>query len=76
MFAGVPMSTPGTLSAQRRQLRALGIGISELPALRDVDTIADARAVAGPAPVTRFARALADSGHARDHEQPVPVAAA
>lgn len=75
VFAGVPMSSPGTLSAQRRRLRALGMSISELPSLRDVDTIADARAAARAAPVTRFARALADSGHAGDHEQPVPVAA-
>jgi rSAM/selenodomain-associated transferase 1 len=57
-FAGVPMSTAGTAAAQRRRLRELGLRWRELPALRDVDTIADARAVATADPATRFAAAL------------------
>lgn len=74
-FAGVPMSSPQTLAAQRERFHALGLGFAELPALRDVDTIADARAAAGAAPASRFARALAASGHAGDEQQAVPVAA-
>jgi hypothetical protein len=59
VFAGVPMSQSQTCAAQRARLRALGLVIRELPALRDVDVIADARAVAAQAPTTRFARAFA-----------------
>jgi uncharacterized protein len=36
--------------------------VAALPALRDVDRIADARAVAALAPAGRFARALALTG--------------
>ena len=50
--------------------------MAELPPLRDVDCIEDARAVAAHAPGTRFAAALAASGHAGDHDQAVPEAAA
>lgn len=59
VFAGVPMSDDRTCAAQRERLRALGLTLHELPALRDVDDIADARAVAAYAPQTRFARTLA-----------------
>jgi uncharacterized protein len=59
VFAGVPMSTPATARAQRARLQALGIRWRELAPLRDVDTIADARAVARDHPRTRFAAALA-----------------
>jgi uncharacterized protein len=58
VFRGVPMSESGTGAAQRRRLRALGLRTALLPELRDVDTIADARAVAAAAPRTRFAAAL------------------
>ena len=58
VFAGVPMSDPATCAAQRDRLRALGLRTRELPALRDVDDIADAYAVAALAPRTRFAHAL------------------
>jgi uncharacterized protein len=60
---GLPMSSPLTGAAQRARLRALGLGVEELSALRDVDTIADARAVARIAPQTRFARRLRTMGH-------------
>lgn len=76
VFANVPMSSPGTLAAQRRRLRALGLSVSELAPLRDVDTIQDARAAAQIATDTRFARALDASGHAGHDHQAVPVAAA
>ncbi len=58
VFRGVPMSSNDTCSAQRGRLRRLGLLWAELPALRDVDTIADARAVAAAAPETQFARTL------------------
>ena len=59
VFAGVPMSNPATCAVQRRRLHSLGLTTLELPELRDVDDIADARAVAALAPHTRFARTLA-----------------
>ena len=59
VFAGVPMSDPETCAVQRARLRALGLKTDELPALRDVDDIADGRAVAALAPRSRFARTLA-----------------
>jgi rSAM/selenodomain-associated transferase 1 len=54
-FAGVPMSAPDTGRRQRRRLRALGLGVARLPALRDVDRADDVRAVAREAPGTGFA---------------------
>ncbi len=58
-FDGVPMSADGTGAAQLARLEALGLRVSQLPELRDVDAIADAFAVAEQAPLTRFAAALA-----------------
>ena len=58
VFAGVPMSADDTGDRQRARLEELGLGIVDLPALLDVDTIEDARTVARLAPQTRFARAL------------------
>lgn len=52
---GVPMSVPETCTAQRERLRSLGLAVSELPVLRDVDTFEDALAVAEAAPGSRFA---------------------
>ena len=73
VFDGVPMSTPHTGSAQLVRLRALGLRTAALPALRDVDTIEDARRVAREAPATRFARAVRElsAAHAAHDEQPV-----
>ncbi|MDQ6799003.1 MAG: DUF2064 domain-containing protein [Actinomycetota bacterium] len=59
-LVGVPMSSPLTLSAQRDRLAGLGMTVADLPALRDVDDITDARAVAGDIPHSRFAVTLAD----------------
>lgn len=59
VFRGVPMSAGDTLSHQRRRLRRLGLAVYEQRPLRDVDTIADARAVAAQAPHSRFAAAMA-----------------
>jgi rSAM/selenodomain-associated transferase 1 len=59
VFSGVPMSVTRTGAVQRARLAGLGLRTAELPALRDVDDIADARAVAAAAPRSRFAEALA-----------------
>jgi len=75
-FAGVPMSTATTHSAQADRLRALGLRTLALPPLRDVDSIADAREVARGAPGTAFAAALRASGLAGDDREPVSEAAA
>jgi hypothetical protein len=61
VFAGVPMSAPDTCARQQARLDALGLTTASLPPLRDVDTIADARAVAAAVPRSRFAAALAQS---------------
>jgi uncharacterized protein len=58
-LASVPMSRSTTWTKQRARLRELGLRVHEQPALRDVDTIADALAVARQAPRSRFASALA-----------------
>lgn len=57
--AGVPMSQPTTLRWQRARLSALGLTVSDLPLLRDVDTIEDAWAVASTIPQSLFAATLA-----------------
>jgi rSAM/selenodomain-associated transferase 1 len=59
VFARVPMSRVYTGAIQRARLAALGLRTVDLPALRDVDDIAAARAVAAAAPRSRFATALA-----------------
>jgi uncharacterized protein len=59
-FAPVETSTAHTGRAQRLRLRALGMRITELPRLRDVDTFDDALAVANDAPDRRFAAAVAN----------------
>jgi rSAM/selenodomain-associated transferase 1 len=59
LLHGVPMSRSDTFAEQVARLRAHGLSVSRLPALRDVDRIDDARAVARLAPRTRFAAELA-----------------
>ncbi|MEU1110657.1 DUF2064 domain-containing protein [Streptomyces sp. NPDC005866] len=59
LLRGVPMSTPETGAVQRRRLVAAGLRVRDLPRLRDVDTAADAAAVAALAPHGRFAARLA-----------------
>jgi len=70
LFHGVPMSSSRTLQAQRRRLDQLGVRWVELPTLRDVDTMADARTVAAESSGTRFARALAALGHSSPSTSP------
>lgn len=57
-FVGVPMSSDQTLNCQSERFSGLGLRTHHQVRLRDVDTIADARAVATQAPGSRFARAL------------------
>lgn len=59
LLRGVPMSTPVTGAVQRDRLVAAGLRVHDLPLLRDVDTAADAHAVAAAAPRGRFATRLA-----------------
>jgi uncharacterized protein len=63
-FRGVPMSRSWTARAQRARLAALGIRCAALPVLRDIDTIADARAVADAHPQLRLSAVLASVGAA------------
>ena len=56
--SGVPMSRPDTGSRQFARLRRSGLRTRLLPTLRDVDTAADAYAVAKLCPRSRFARRL------------------
>jgi glycosyltransferase A (GT-A) superfamily protein (DUF2064 family) len=55
LLRGVPMSTSRTGAVQRARLLSAGLRVAELPQLRDVDTAADALAVAREAPGSRFA---------------------
>jgi hypothetical protein len=59
LILGVPMSTEHTGVTQAARLAWAGLRIHWLPLLRDVDTAADAYAVAREAPRSRFAAALA-----------------
>jgi uncharacterized protein len=59
VFVDVPMSTSFTGRAQLSRLLALGLRTVMVRELRDVDTFADARAVAAAAPGSRFATTLA-----------------
>jgi len=64
VFVGVPMSDPATLVAQRTRLADLDLAVApDLPTLRDVDSFADAQAVAAAVPGSRFAATLADVEH-------------
>ncbi|SDU78036.1 TIGR04282 family arsenosugar biosynthesis glycosyltransferase [Jiangella alkaliphila] len=55
VFDGVPMSTAHTGAWQAERLRSLGLTVTPLPVLRDLDTAADAVAVAQAAPESRTA---------------------
>jgi glycosyltransferase A (GT-A) superfamily protein (DUF2064 family) len=55
VFDGVPMSTAHTGTRQADRLRSLGLTVTSLPVLRDIDAAADAVAVAAEAPSTRTA---------------------
>ncbi len=76
---GVPMSRPDTGSVQLARLRSLGMRTRLLPMFRDIDTAADAYAVARLCPRSRFAKVLRTMGpgprpapHSRLVPQPAP----
>ncbi|MFD7566627.1 DUF2064 domain-containing protein [Streptomyces tendae] len=69
LLRGVPMSTPVTGAVQRERLLTAGLRVRDLPPLRDVDTAADARAVAALAPDGRFAARLAAWAPAADRRR-------
>ncbi|MCW8377052.1 TIGR04282 family arsenosugar biosynthesis glycosyltransferase [Streptomyces justiciae] len=81
LLRGVPMSTPTTGAVQRGRLMAAGLRVRDLPRLRDVDTAADAEAVAGLVPRGTFAAQLArlsaggrpNSQGARGTARPAPT---
>jgi hypothetical protein len=62
LLRGVPMSTARTGAIQRARLVAAGLRVADLPRLRDVDTAADAVAVALEAPRSRFAALAGELG--------------
>jgi hypothetical protein len=71
LLRGVPMSTATTGAIQRARLLAAGLRVLDLPQLRDVDTAADAVAVARQVPRGRFAaraRELATVLSRADHD--------
>lgn len=55
VFAGIETSRADTGAAQARRLRSLGFSLRLAPVLRDIDTVADLRAVATVAPDSRTA---------------------
>ncbi|MGH2776180.1 MAG: TIGR04282 family arsenosugar biosynthesis glycosyltransferase [Actinomycetota bacterium] len=57
-FVGVPMSTTETGSVQQRRLEGLGLQVTALPPMRDVDYISDASDVAAQAAHSHFAATL------------------
>ena len=59
LLAGVATSLDDTGARQHARLVEAGLAVADLPVLRDVDTVDDARAVAAEAPHGRFAAALA-----------------
>ncbi|MGW7564911.1 TIGR04282 family arsenosugar biosynthesis glycosyltransferase [Streptomyces tendae] len=69
LLRGVPMSTPVTGAVQRERLLTAGLRVRDLPPLCDVDTAADARAVAALAPDGRFAARLAACAPAADRRR-------
>ncbi len=54
--AGVPMSTPSTGRAQLARLRGLGLRVTLLPEIEDIDTPEVAQRVADRWPALRFSR--------------------
>jgi len=59
-FVGVPMSRADTCDRQHARLLGLGLRVTTLGVLRDIDTFADARAVAERHPSGAFAVAMDD----------------
>ncbi|MET7999705.1 TIGR04282 family arsenosugar biosynthesis glycosyltransferase [Nonomuraea glycinis] len=62
LLLGVPMSHPETGKLQLDRLERAGLAVHHLPELIDVDTAADAVAVAAAAPASCFAATLRELG--------------
>lgn len=58
VFREIPMSTSSTAALQGARLDELGLRYGLLPLMRDVDTFADAVAVAAEVPGSRFSKAV------------------
>ncbi|MDZ4826084.1 MAG: glycosyltransferase [Actinomycetota bacterium] len=69
VFRDVPMSTNQTVSFQLRRMRFLALRTCVLDLLVDVDTFADARAVAAMIPDSRFADAVRSVGAVESPER-------
>ena len=61
-FLDVPMSTSRTGEAQRTRLRALGLDVTPLPTLVDLDTVADLAAVTADGTAIRTAQQARNIG--------------
>ena len=72
LVRGVPMSTARTGAVQRDRLLRAGLRVRALPPLRDVDTAADARAVAAAAPGSRFAAEFGRLTTGSGTDRPIP----
>jgi len=72
LVTGVPMSTPVTGAAQLARLAGAGLRVRQMPCCTDVDTAADAVAVARQIPRSRFAATLRTMRVRLDPEQPEP----
>jgi len=66
------MSAGDTCRHQRARLAAIGLEVRELEQLRDIDTAADARAVAAVNPWTRTAATLQITPKESSASRPVP----
>ena len=58
LLRGVPMSTDGTGAAQAARLETAGLGVTLLPELTDIDTVADLAPVGALVPDGRLAALL------------------
>ena len=65
LFDGIPMSTGDTGACQAARLAELGLATAWLTPLRDLDTMADAEALASQCPTLRTAAAVDAVGLAR-----------
>jgi glycosyltransferase A (GT-A) superfamily protein (DUF2064 family) len=75
VFLGVPMSTDDTARAQLARLHDRGYRVELAPGLRDVDTFADAVAVAATLPRGLFARTVTRLAKAHAERTAVGVGA-
>ncbi|MBL7620234.1 DUF2064 domain-containing protein [Frankia sp. AgB1.8] len=66
LLRGVATSRPDTGARQRERLDHAGLRVATLPVLRDVDTVADADAVAQLVPHGRFAATVRDAHRTAD----------